>query len=66
VISLPKRLRGVLEDRPTAVAAVTRIFLDEIETLRCPDRLRCPEHLRHDDRRASRPRLGAVSFLHPG
>ena len=27
VISLPKRLRGVLGDRPKAVAAVTRIFL---------------------------------------
>jgi hypothetical protein len=28
VISLPKRLRGVLGDRPKAVAAVTRILLD--------------------------------------
>jgi hypothetical protein len=39
VISLPKRLRGVLGDRPKAVAAVTRIFLDEIEKLLCDDRL---------------------------
>ena len=31
VISVPKRLRGILADRPRAVAAVTKIFLDEIE-----------------------------------
>jgi hypothetical protein len=31
VISVPKRLRGFLADHPAAVAAVTRIFLDEIE-----------------------------------
>ena len=41
VISLPKQLRGVLGDRPKAVAAVTRILLDEIETLLCLERLRC-------------------------
>ena len=29
--SVPKRLRGMLADRPTAVAARTKIFLDEIE-----------------------------------
>ena len=34
VISLPKRLRGVLGDRPKAVAAVTRIFLDSTATCR--------------------------------
>ncbi len=28
VISVPKRLRGFLADRPTAVAALTKIFLD--------------------------------------
>ena len=33
VISVPKRLRGFLADRPRAVAAVTKIFLDEIERL---------------------------------
>ena len=31
VISVPKRLRGMLADRPAAVAALTKIFLDEIE-----------------------------------
>jgi hypothetical protein len=31
VISVPKRLRGMLADRPRAVAALTKIFLDEIE-----------------------------------
>jgi len=31
VISVPKRLRGMLADRPAAVAALTKIFLDEIK-----------------------------------
>jgi hypothetical protein len=31
VISVPKRLRGMLADRPRAVAALTKIFLTEIE-----------------------------------
>ena len=31
VISVPKRLRGMLADRPAAAAALTKIFLDEIE-----------------------------------
>jgi len=35
VISVPKRLRGMLADRPPAVAALTKIFLDEIERLLC-------------------------------
>ena len=33
VISVPKRLRGMLADRPRAVAALTKIFLDEIEKI---------------------------------
>jgi hypothetical protein len=61
VISVPKRLRGVLGDRPKAVAAVTRILLDEIETLLCLERLRCAQHPTPP---SPRPRLGAVSFLH--
>jgi hypothetical protein len=61
VISLPKRLRGVLGDRPKAVAAVTRILLDEIETLLCLEHLRCAQHAPPP---SPRPRLGAVSFLH--
>jgi hypothetical protein len=40
---LGQRLRGVLGDRPKAVAAVTRILLDEIETLLCLERLRCAQ-----------------------
>jgi hypothetical protein len=64
VISLPKRLRGFLADRPKAVATVTRIFLDEIKTLLCLERLRCDERLRCNDGCVPRPRLGAVSFLH--
>ena len=35
VISVPKRLRGMLADRPRAVAALTRIFLDGVERLLC-------------------------------
>jgi hypothetical protein len=31
VISVPKRLRGMLADRPAAVNALTKIFPDEIE-----------------------------------
>jgi hypothetical protein len=33
VISVPKRLRGMLADRPQAVAALTKIFLAEVERL---------------------------------
>ena len=32
-MSVPKRLRGMLADRPPAVAALTKIFLTEIERL---------------------------------
>ena len=35
VISVPKRLRGFLADRPEAVSALTKIFLNEIERLLC-------------------------------
>jgi hypothetical protein len=35
VISVPKRLRGFLADRPEAVRALTKIFLAEIERLLC-------------------------------
>ena len=35
VISVLKRLRGMLADRPRAVAVLTKIFLDEIEWLLC-------------------------------
>jgi len=61
VISVPKRLRGMLADRPAAVAALTKIFLDEIERLLC-----AAAGVTRDATTpsASRPRLGAVSFLH--
>ena len=35
MISVPKRLRCYLADRPNAVAALTRIFIEEIERLLC-------------------------------
>jgi hypothetical protein len=61
VISLPKRLRGFLADRPRAVAALTKIFLDEIERSLCA----VAGFARDADAPASaRPRLGGISFLH--
>jgi hypothetical protein len=33
VISVPKRLRCFLADRPNAVAALTRIFISRVERL---------------------------------
>jgi hypothetical protein len=60
VISVPKRLRCFLADRPEAVTALTAIFLDEIERL-----LRDAAAVSCDGSPPSaQPRLGAVSFLH--
>ena len=61
VISVPKRLRCFLADRPSAVAALTRIFIGEIERL-----LRTAAGLTRDGDQPcpARRRLGAVSFLH--
>ncbi len=61
VISVPKRLRCFLADRQSAVAALTRIFIEEIERL-----LYNAAGSTRDGHRpsAARPRLGAVSFLH--
>jgi hypothetical protein len=60
VISVPKRLRGFLADRPAAVAALTKIFLAEIERL-----LGAAAGVTSDAApAAARPRLGAISFLH--
>ncbi|MFM7243378.1 MAG: transposase, partial [Planctomycetaceae bacterium] len=61
VISAPKRLRGFLADRPPAVAALTRIFLDEIEQL-----LSAAAGVTIDAAApaAARTRLGGISFLH--
>ena len=61
VISVPKRLRGMLADRPRAVAALTKIFLAEIERLLCA----AAGGTRDADAPTSaRPRLGGISFLH--
>jgi hypothetical protein len=61
VISVPKRLRGFLADRPAAVTALTRIFIEEIERL-----LGAAAGVKSDADAlpATRPRLGAVSYLH--
>ena len=61
LISVPKRLRGFLADRPAAVTALTRIFIEEIELL-----LGAAAGVTSDASApaAACPRLGAVSFLH--
>ena len=60
-ISVPKRLRCLLADRQSAVAALTRIFVEEIEWLLCT----AAGSTRDGDRpSAARPRLGTISFLH--
>ena len=61
VISVPKRLRCFLADRPNAVAALTRIFIEEIERLLCTAAGSTRDGHRPSE---ARPRLGAVSFLH--
>jgi hypothetical protein len=61
VISVPKRLPGFLADRRRAVAALTKIFLDEIErSLLTTSGVTAAA----DTPSASRPRLGGISFLH--
>ena len=57
VISVPKRLRCFLANRPEAVAALTKIFLAEIERL-----LSAAADVTIDA--AAPTRLGAISFLH--
>jgi hypothetical protein len=61
VISVPKRLRCFLADRPETVTALTVIFLHEIERL-----LRDAAGVSRAENAppATRPRLGAISFLH--
>ena len=61
VISVPKRLRGILADRPQAMTSLSRMFLEEIERLLCD-----AAGVRRDGGVAGQahPRLGAVSFQH--
>ena len=58
VISVPKRLRGMLADRPAAVNALTKIFLAEIERTLITD---SGVTAAADTPSASRPRLGGIS-----
>jgi len=60
VISVPKRLRGMLADRPAAIAALTKIFLEEIERTLITASGGCTGV---DTPSASSPRLGGISFL---
>ena len=59
VISVPKRLRGMLADRPRAVAALTKIFLDEIERLLCAAAGGASDPATPA---SARPRLGGISL----
>lgn len=61
VISVPKRLRCFLADRPETVAALTKIFLDEIERLLCAAAGSASDAATPA---SARPRLGGISFLH--
>ena len=61
VISVPKRLRGFPADRLRAVAALTKIFLDEIERLLCAAAGGASDPATPA---SARPRLGGISFLH--
>jgi hypothetical protein len=61
VISVPRRLRGILADRPQAVTTLSRIFLEEIERLLCHA---ADLPTARDAAGQARPRLGAVSFQH--
>jgi hypothetical protein len=61
VISVPKRLRGMLADRPRAVAALTKIVLAEIERLLLAASGFNPAA---NTPASARPRLGGISFLH--
>jgi hypothetical protein len=54
-------LRGFLADRPPAIAALTKIFLDEIERLLCAAAGVTSDP---DAPTSAHPRLGGVSFLH--
>jgi len=61
VISVRKRLRCFLADRPAAVRDLTKIFLAEIERLLSAA---AGVTIDADALPATRPRLGAVSLLH--
>ena len=61
VISVPKRLRGILADRPQAMTSLSHVFLEEIERLLCNA---SDAPVDRNAARQARPRLGAVSFQH--
>ena len=61
---MPKRLRGFLADRPRAVAALIKIFLDEIKRLLCAAAGLTSDADAPASARPRLPRLGAISFLH--
>ena len=61
VISVPKRLRCILADRPQAMTLLSRLSLDEIQRLLCGA---AGVPVDSGVVGQARPRLGAVSFQH--
>ena len=61
VIFVPKRLRGVLADRPPAMTSLSHIFLDKRERLLCDAAGVAGGSAAAGQ---ARPRLGAISFQH--
>jgi len=66
VISIPKRLRCFLENRPVVISALTKIFLAEVERLLREASLPLGTNTPAGTpaRTLKRPRISAVSFLH--
>jgi hypothetical protein len=67
VISVPKRLRWHLAERPEAVSALTNIFISEVERLvqaTAGVEFTRSEQAAHSRKGTDSPRIGAVSFLH--
>jgi hypothetical protein len=61
VISVPKRLRWHLAERPEAVSALTNIFMSEVERL---VQAAAGVEVTRSEKGTDSPRIGAVSFLH--
>jgi hypothetical protein len=61
VISVPKRLRWHLAERPEAVSALTNIFMSEVERL---VQTAAGVEVTRSEKRTDSPRIGGISFLH--
>ena len=61
VISVPKRLRWFLGERPEAISALTNIFMSEVERL---VQTASGVEPTPSEKGADSPRIGGISFLH--